>query len=95
MKAWTLIAFYLWKDIWSRWLETPGAVLARLLVAILLGGLMLLVQTAFTLAGRSLEARIARLGANTLVITEAVAGEGARPAPLGELLAPLGARRSW
>ena len=92
MKAWTLIAFYLWKDIWSRWLETPGAVLARLLVAVLLGGLMLLVQTAFTLAGRSLEARIARMGASTLFVTEAVAGEATGAAPLGGLLAPLAAR---
>jgi hypothetical protein len=92
MKAWTLTAFYLSKDIWSRWLETPGAVLARLLVAVLLGGLMLVVQTFFTLAGRSLEARVARLGARTLLVTEAVVGDNVRNAPLSALFAPLADR---
>lgn len=92
MKAWTLTAFYLWKDIWSRWLETPGAVLARLLVAVLLGALLLLAQAAFQLGERSLEARILRLGAQSLFVTEAVTGEPGRRPPLGTLLAPLGER---
>jgi len=92
MKAWTLTAFYLWKDIWSRWLETPGAVLARLLVAVLLGALLLLAQAAFQLGERSLEARILRLGAQSLHLTEAVTGEPGRRPPLGALLAPLGER---
>ncbi len=92
MKAWTLTAFYLWKDIWSRWLETPGAVLARLLVAVLLGALLLLTQTAFQLGERSLEARILRLGAQNLFVTEAVTGEPGRRPPMGTLLAPLGER---
>lgn len=89
MKAWTLIAFYLWKDIWSRWLETPGAFLARLLVAVLLAAIMLLVQAAFGLAGRSLESRIERMGARTLVVGESVAGESQLVTPLGALIAPL------
>ncbi len=89
MKAWTLIAFYLWKDIWSRWVETPGAFLARLLVAVLLTGIMLLVQAAFGLAGRSLESRIARMGARTLVIGESVAGDTRVTTPLGALLGSL------
>ena len=92
MKAWTLTAFYLWKDIWSRWLETPGAVLARLLVAVLLGALLLLTHAAFQLGERSLEARILRLGAQSLLVTEAVTGESGRRPPLGALLAPLGDR---
>lgn len=86
MKAWILTAFYLWKDIWSRWLETPGAVLARLSVGILLAGLMLLAQAALLLAERSLEVRVARMGAQLLVVTESVTGDApARPA-LGTLL---------
>lgn len=92
MKAWISIGFYLSKDIWSRWLETPGAVLARLLVACLLAGLMLLTQAAFQLGARSLETRITRLGAQTLVVTEAVTGDVNRQADLGRLLAPLGNR---
>lgn len=93
MKAWTLIAFYLWKDIWSRWLEMPGAVLARLLVASLLAGLLFLAQAAFMLAGRSLEQRISRMGAQTLFVSELVtpdAGQGL--ASLDRLLAPLRGR---
>lgn len=89
MKAWTLISFYLWKDIWSRWVETPGAFLARLLVAVLLAAIMLLVQAAFELAGRSLEHRIERMGARTLVISESVAGESGQVTSLGTLLTPL------
>lgn len=91
MKAWTLIAFYLSKDIWSRWLEHPGAVLARLLVGVLLASLLLFAQAGFLLAGRSIEARVARLGAGTLLLTESVSPDRLDRAPLGELLAPLGA----
>jgi hypothetical protein len=91
MKAWILTAFYLWKDIWSRWLETPGAVLARLAVGALLAGLMLLAQAALLLAERSLEIRVARLGAQVLAVTESVTGDPhARPA-LGQLLGPAAA----
>jgi hypothetical protein len=92
MKAWTLIAFYLSKDIWSRWLEHPGAVLARLLVGVLLAALLLFAQAGFMLAGRSLETRVARLGAGTILLTEVAGPDRPERAPLGELLAPLGAR---
>lgn len=85
MKAWILTAFYLWKDIWSRWLETPGALLTRLLVAFLLAGLLLLAQAALQLAERSLELRVERMGAQTIVVNEAVAGGTDRP-PLARLL---------
>jgi hypothetical protein len=90
MKAWTLIAFYLSKDIWSRWLEHPGAVLARLLVGVLLAALLLLAQAGFLLAGRSLETRVARLGAGTLLLTEVSGASQTDRASLGEILAPLG-----
>lgn len=92
MKAWTLIAFYLSKDIWSRWLEHPGAVLARLLVGVLLATLLLFAQAGFALAGRSLETRVARLGAGTLLVTEVAGPDRAGRATLGELLAPLAGR---
>lgn len=86
MKAWILTAFYLWKDIWSRWLETPGAVLARLAVGVLLAGLMLLGQAALLLAERSLEVRVARMGAQVLAVTESVTGENLGRPALGSLL---------
>lgn len=93
MKAWILIGFYLWKDIWSRWLETPGAVLARLLVACLLGSLLFLAQAGFTLIGRSLEHRVSRMGAQTLFVSELVTPEAMQGrAPLDRLLSPLADR---
>lgn len=92
MKAWTLIAFYLSKDIWSRWLEHPGAALARLLVGVLLAALLLFAQAGFLLAGRSLENRVARLGAGTLLLTEVAGPDRTDRAPLGEILTPLSAR---
>jgi len=91
MKAWILIAFYLWKDIWRRWLETPGGLLSRLLVAFLLGLLMLLLHAAFSLSARSLEEKIGRLGVRTLLVTRTVSSQdleaGAVDLPL--VLAPL------
>lgn len=92
MKAWILTAFYLWKDIWSRWLETPGALFARLSVAMLLAALLLLAQAAFILAGRSLESRIGRLGARTLFVSEVVTPDNASSASLASLLTPLSDR---
>jgi hypothetical protein len=92
MKAWTLIVFYLSKDIWSRWLEHPGAVLARLLVGVLLAALLLFAQAGFMLAGRSLETRVARLGAGTLLLTEVSGPDRLDRAPLGEILSPLSTR---
>ncbi len=86
MKAWILTAFYLWKDIWSRWLETPGAVLARLAVGVLLAGLMLLAQSALRLAERSLEVRVARMGADVIVVTESVTSDRHTHPSLGHLL---------
>ncbi len=90
MKAWILIGFYLWKDIWSRWLETPGAVLARLVVALLLGSLLFLAQAGFTLGGRSLEHRIARMGAQTLFVSELTTSyNDIGNSSFDQLLAPL------
>lgn len=86
MKAWILTAFYLWKDIWSRWVETPGAVLARLAVGVLLAALMLLGQAALLLAERSLEVRVARMGAQVLTITESVTSDANTRPALGQLL---------
>lgn len=92
MKAWTLIAFYLSKDIWSRWLEHPGAVLARLLVGVLMAALLLFAQAGFMIAGRSLESRVARLGAGTLLLTEVAPYDRLDRASLGTLLSPLAER---
>lgn len=92
MKAWILIVFYLSKDICSRWLEHPGALLARLLVGTLLAALLLFTQAGFLLTGRSLEARVARLGAGTLLLTEVAGPDRTERAPLGVLLAPLADR---
>lgn len=92
MKAWILTAFYLWKDIWSRWLETPGAVFARLAVGVLLAALMLLAQAALLLAERSLEVRVARMGAQVLTVTESVTSDATTRPSLGQLLRSVTAR---
>jgi len=93
MKAWTLIAFYLWKDIWSRWFETPGGVLSRLLVAFLLALLMLMLHAAFVLSARSIEEKINRLGVRTLLVTRTISGPEieAGSLDLPQILAPLAA----
>lgn len=90
MKAWTLTAFYLSKDIWSRWCEIPGALAARLLVAGLLAGLLLLTGALLQLGERHLETRLAGMGGRTLLLNEAVSA-GLNQPPLGRTLAALGA----
>ncbi|MCW5548242.1 MAG: hypothetical protein KIT44_04690 [Opitutaceae bacterium] len=91
MKAWTLTAFYLSKDIWSRWCETPGALAARLLVAGLLAGLLLLTGALLRLGERNLEARLAGMGGRTLLLNEAVSAGTDQAPPLGRTLAALAA----
>src|SRR2546430_14821738 len=70
MKSSTLIASYLWKDTWKRWLEQPSSPLARLFVT----GLLVLVATVilvtFHLLERSLRQRLERFGLNTVMIRE-------------------------
>ena len=51
MKSWTLIASYLLKDTWSRWLEQPSSVLSRMFV----GGLLVTVATVILVAFNLLE----------------------------------------
>lgn len=84
MKAWTLIGFYLLKDIWRRWFETPGGVLSRLLVAFILGLLLLVIDAAFTLSAASIQEKISQMGVRTLVMTRAVTGAESE-ADLGNL----------
>src|SRR2546421_2759091 len=92
MKSSTLIASYLWKDTWKRWLEQPSSPLARLFVT----GLLVLVATvilvAFHLLERSLRERLERFGLNTVLVRETVLGDSKElvvygPSP--DRLAPL------
>src|SRR2546421_6610909 len=75
MKSSTLIASYLWKDTWKRWLEQPSSPLARLFVT----GLLVLVATvilvAFHLLERSLRERLERFGLNTVLVRETILGD--------------------
>ncbi len=92
MKSSTLIASYLWKDTWKRWLEQPSSPLARLFVT----GLLVLVATAilvvFHLLERSLRERLERFGLNTVLVRESVTPESKEMVTSGEgadRLAPL------
>src|SRR5256885_11454108 len=75
MKSSTLIASYLWKDTWKRWLEQPSSPLARLFVT----GLLVLVATVilvgFHLLERSLRERLERFGLNTVLVRETILGD--------------------
>ena len=84
MKSSTLIASYLWKDTWKRWLEQPSSPLARLFVT----GLLVLVATAilvvFHLLERSLRERLERFGLNTVLVRESVTPESKEMVTAGE-----------
>src|SRR6185436_2819629 len=70
MKSWTLIASYLWKDTWSRWLEQPSSVLSRIFVGSLLVTVATVILVAFNLLERNLRSRLETFGINTLIARE-------------------------
>ncbi|MGZ8938311.1 MAG: hypothetical protein ACXW32_03780, partial [Limisphaerales bacterium] len=72
MKSWTLIASYLLKDTWSRWLEQPSSVLSRLFVGGLLVTVATVILVAFNLLERNLRTRLENFGVNTIVSREMV-----------------------
>src|SRR5687768_1109260 len=72
MKSWTLIASYLWKDTWSRWLEQPSSVLSRLFVGGLLVTVATVILVAYNLIERNLRARLEHFGVNTMVARDVV-----------------------
>jgi hypothetical protein len=74
MRSSILIASYLWKDTWSRWLEQPSSALARLFVGALLVVVATVILVAFSLLERSVRSRLDSFGLNTLVVRENVSG---------------------
>jgi hypothetical protein len=74
MRSSILIASYLWRDTWSRWLEQPSSLLARLFVGSMLVIVATVILVAFNLLERSLRIRLERFGLNTLVVRENVSG---------------------
>src|SRR5688500_15256060 len=72
MKSWTLIASYLLKDTWSRWLEQPSSVLSRMFVGSLLVTVATVILVAFNLLERNLRTRLENFGVNTIVSREMV-----------------------
>jgi hypothetical protein len=72
MKSSTLIVSYLWKDTFSRWLEQPSTVLARLFVGALMVSVATFILVSFLLLERTLRERLDNFGVNTLVVKEMV-----------------------
>src|SRR5947209_3030832 len=92
MKSWTLIASYLWKDTWSRWLEQPSSVLSRIFVGGMLVTVATVILVAFNLLERNLRTRLESFGVNTIVTREMVISTDSlampnRPRP--DLYSPL------
>lgn len=90
MRSLILIFVYLSKDILKRWLETPGAVFARVLIAISLSLLFLFMQAGFVLTERAVEKKIESFGLNTMILrSTGLSKEEVRPS-LDKLLSTLG-----
>ena len=68
MRSLILIFVYLSKDTFKRWLETPGAVFARVLIAISLCLLFLFMQAGFVLTEKAVEKKIESFGLNTMIL---------------------------
>lgn len=90
MRSLILISVYLSKDLFSRWLETPGAVLARVLIAISLCLLFLFMSAGFSLTEQAMEKKIESFGVNTMIVRSIGPPPGKSRAEMGELLDPLG-----
>ena len=90
MRSLILISVYLSKDLFSRWLETPGAVLARVLIAISLCLLFLFMSAGFLLTEQAMEKKIESFGVNTMIVRSIGPPPGKSRAEMGELLDPLG-----
>lgn len=89
MNSLILITTYLAKDVFKRWIETPGALAARFLVATSLCLVFLFVKAGFLMAEMAIEEKIESLGVNTVVVRAFSKGpEEPRPL-LSELLHPL------
>src|SRR6185369_16511106 len=73
MKSSTLIASYLWKDTWSRWLEQPSSVLARLFVGGVLVTVATVILVAYHLLEQNLVSRLESFGLNTIIASESIA----------------------
>jgi len=68
MRSLILIFVYLSKDISKRWLETPGAVLARVSIAVSLCLLFLLMQAGFILAEHAIQKKIESFGIDSMIL---------------------------
>ena len=89
MRSLILIFVYLSKDISKRWLETPGAVLARVSIAVSLCLLFLLMQAGFILAERAIEKKIESFGINSMILRTSASANGAFRPELSTLFEPL------
>lgn len=89
MRSLTLIFVYLSKDLFNRWLETPGAVFARVLISISLCLLFLFMSAGFSLTERAMEKKIESFGVNTMIIRSIGPPPGKSRAGMAELLDPL------
>jgi hypothetical protein len=72
MKSSTLIASYLWKDTWKRWLEQPTSPLARVFVTASLVAVATIILVAFEMAERSLRERLDNFGLDTLLVRRTI-----------------------
>jgi hypothetical protein len=89
MRSLILIVVYLSKDISKRWFETPGAVLARVSIAVSLCLLFLLMQAGFILAEHAIEKKIESFGINSMILRTSSPSNGSLRPELSTLFEPL------
>lgn len=69
------------KDTWSRWLEQPSSVLARIFVSAVLVTVATVILVAYYLLERNLETRLEKFGLNTLISREMLSTVDAETLP--------------
>lgn len=76
--SWISIVFYLWKNTFRRWLESPISPLSKVLLVFVLSFFAAAILSLFKGVEQEISERLARRELNTVIVTELVSGQKAR-----------------
>ena len=76
--SWISIVFYLWKNTFRRWFESPISPLSKVLLVLVLSFFAAAILSLFKGIEKEISDRLARRDLNTVITTELVSGKNAR-----------------
>ena len=76
--SWISIVFYLWKNTFRRWLESPISPLSKILLVLVLSFFAAAILSLFKGIEKEIAERLARRDLNTVIVKEFVSGKDSR-----------------